>query len=137
MTSPRSAITERSYRGWSAGIFASSVIAEGPRKTVYLAGLAANDPDDGSVRHVGDVAAQTRYTYDKVKEILASHGATLSDIVKITAYVTDPAFLPEYSKCRLEAFGEAPISPHTFVVVSRLAWPDMLVEVDVTAVVPA
>lgn len=136
MTPAKSAIAERTYRGWSAELFASSVVTEGPRKTIYLAGLAANDPADGSVRFPGDVLRQTRYTYEKVQELLAVHGATLADIVKITAYVIDSAFLSDYSAARLQAFGETPLTPHTFLVVKALAFPEMLVEVDVVASVP-
>jgi len=131
-----SAIAERTYRGWSAELFASSVVVEGPRRTIYLAGLAANDPADGVVRFPGDVAAQAGYTYEKVQELLALHGAGLADVVKITAYVTDAAALGDYSRARLEAFGDIPLSPHTFLVVKALAFPEMLVEVDVVACVP-
>ena len=136
MESQSSSISARTYRGWSANLFASSVVAEGPRETIYLAGLASNEPLDGSVRHVDDVAAQTFYTYEKVKEVLALHGATLADIVKTTAYVTDADFLPVYSKCRLEVFGDTPLTPHTFLVVKALARPEMLVEVDIVASIP-
>jgi len=131
-----SAITARSYHGWSAELFASSVVTSGPHKTIHLAGIAANNPEDGSVRHPGDVAAQTRYTYEKVSELLAEHGATLADVVKITAYALDAASLGDYSAARLEAFGDTPLSPHTFLVVKALAFPEMLIEIDVVACIP-
>lgn len=127
----------RKFGIWSAKAFADSVSVEGAVRTVYLAGMGAEDAETGRIRHPGDIVAQSRYSYEKVKSALAAQGATMEHVVKITTYVTDASFLPAYSKCRIEAFGDAPLSPHTFVVVQRLAWPDMLVEVDVTAVVPA
>lgn len=130
-----SGIMERKYNGWSADLFASSVMTFGRVKHIYLAGLAANDADSGAVVHVGDVREQTRLTYRKVKDALAQHGATLADVVKITAYALDRSALPEYSQARLEAFGDTPLCPHTFLVVSGLAFPEMLIEVDVVAVV--
>lgn len=137
MTSPASSITERTYRGWSSKLFASAVVAEGPRKTVYLCGTGSNDLETGRVVHVGDFAAQVRFTYEQVKEVLALHGATLADVVKITAYVLDASVLPEYNKVRLEAFGDAPLSPHTFFAVKELPLPEMLIEIDVVASIPA
>jgi len=126
----------RRFGIWSAKAFADSVSVEGPARTIYLAGMGAEDTETGEIRHPGDLVAQARYSYEKIKAALAKEGATMENVVKITTYVTDGAFLKDYSRCRIEAFGDAPLSPHTFVVVQRLAWPDMLVEVDVTAVVP-
>lgn len=137
MSTPQDTSIERTFNGWSAKLFASSVTVTGPSKTIYLAGLAANDPEDGHVHHVDDFAGQCRYTYQKLAAILASHEATMANIVKITAYVTDGSRLADYSTCRLEAFGDSPLSAHTFLEVSGLAFPQMLVEVDATVVVPA
>jgi hypothetical protein len=39
-------------------------------------------------------------------------------------------------QCRKEAYGDAPLPVHTFLNVSQLAWPAMLVEFDVIAMVP-
>lgn len=126
---------ERTYGGWSAKVFADSVATSGHLRMIYLSGMGAEDVTDGHIRHVGDIVGQTRYSYEKVKDVLARHGATMANVVKITAYLTDASYREAYSKCRLEAFGDEPLSAHTFVVVNRLAWPDMLVEVDATAAV--
>ena len=127
----------RTIGEWSAKIFADSVTVTGPSRTIYMSGMGAEDVADGHIRHPGDVAGQTRYSFEKVKAVLARHDATMANIVKITTYLTDAAYRDDYSRCRLEAFGDDPLSTHTMVIVSRLAWPEMLVEVDVTAVVPA
>ena len=124
----------RSYHGWSAGIFANSIVVDGPNRLLLMSGIGAEDEEDGHIHHAGDIAAQADMCFDKLGRLLASHGATFANVVKMTAYVTDPDFREPYSHSRLRAFGAHPLSTHTFVVVSRLAWPDMLVEIDATAV---
>ena len=65
-----------------------------------------------------------------------SQGATLADVVKQIVYVTDIRYQADVGKCRKEAYGNGPIPANTFLVVSALAIPGMLLEIDVTAVVP-
>jgi enamine deaminase RidA (YjgF/YER057c/UK114 family) len=122
---------------WSKAVFADAVTVTGPAKTIYLAGMGAEDETDGKILHQGDFLEQCRYAYAKIKKVLAQQGATMHDIVKITAYVTDARVRPDYAKCRGEALGDAPLPTHTFLNVSQLAWPGMLVEIDATAVVAA
>jgi 2-iminobutanoate/2-iminopropanoate deaminase len=75
--------------------------------------------------------------YDKIKRSLASQGATLADVVKQIVYVTDIRYQPDVGRCRKEAYGaDGPIPANTFLVVNALAIPGMLLEIDVTAVVP-
>jgi 2-iminobutanoate/2-iminopropanoate deaminase len=127
----------RSYGGWSEQLFATSIVVEGPPRLVLLSGMGAEDDEDGHIHHVGDVAAQADMCFAKIGDALGRLGGSLADVVKITAYVTDPGYRQPYTESRLRAFGPSPLSTHTFVVVSHLAWPDMLVEVDATAVLPA
>src|SRR6476469_4695736 len=44
-------------------------------------------------------------------------------------------FKYDYGKCRVEAFGNHPLRAHTLLTISQLAWPGMIVEIDVTAIV--
>ena len=109
-----------------------------PGKMIFLAGVGAEDETGarGAIRHLGDVGGQCRYAYDKIKRLLAAHGATMQDVVKVVTYVTDVRFLPDVGKCRTEALEGAPQPVHTFLN-SQLAWPGMLVEVDVIAITKA
>jgi len=66
---------------------------------------------------------------------IAAHGATLADAVKQVVYVTDVRYQADVAKCRREAYGDGPIPANTFLVISALAIPGMLLEIDVTAVV--
>jgi 2-iminobutanoate/2-iminopropanoate deaminase len=124
------------YGNWTKGRFAEAITVKGPGKMIFLAGVGSEEEMDGAILHKADAYQQCKYAYEKIKKILAKHGATMSDIVKITAYVTDIRARDDYSKCRREAFEGATLSTHTFVNVTQLAWPGMIVEVDATAIVP-
>jgi len=125
---------------WTKGRFTEVVTVNGPGKTIYLAGVGAEDENgpagaSAPIRHLGNPYEQCRYAYDKIKRLLAAHGATLADAVKQVVYVTDIRYQADVAKCRREAYGEGPIPANTFLVISALAIPGMLLEIDVTAVV--
>jgi len=125
------------YSEWTKGRFSEAVTVTGPGKMIFLAGVGAEDEGAtaGVIRHKDDFMGQCRYAYDKIKRLLERHGATLGDVVKMVTYVTDIRYQPDYGKCRLEAFGGAALPAHTFLNINQLAWPGMLVEIDVTAMV--
>ncbi len=126
------------YSEWTKGRFSEAVTATGPAKWIFLAGVGAEDEkgQGGDILYKGDFMAQCKYAYDKIKRLLDKHGATLGDVVKMVSYMTDVRYQPDYGKCRLDAFGNAPLPAHTLLTISQLAWPGMLVEIDVTAMVP-
>jgi enamine deaminase RidA (YjgF/YER057c/UK114 family) len=126
------------YAGWSKKLFSEVVSVEGKGRLLFLSGIGAEDTGDepGVIRHPGDVYEQTRLAYAKATAVLARHGATLADVVKISAYLLDVREAPNYHRARAEAFKNVPGLPaHTFLFINNLAWPGMLVEVDLTAVV--
>ena len=125
------------YSEWTKGRFSEAVTVTGPGKMIFLAGVGAEDENGkaGDILHKGDFVAQCKYAYDKIKRALAKNGATLGDVVKITTYLTDIRNQTEYGQCRREVFGSNPMPAHTLVNINQLAWPGMMVEVDVTAVV--
>ena len=122
---------------WSKDRFADSVVVSGISKTIYLSGMGAEDPVDGHIQYLGDVYKQCQAAYSKIKDALGKQDATMADIVKTTVYVTDARFGGDYAKCKNEALAGAPLGTHTFVAVSSLAHPGMLLEIDVTAVTAA
>jgi enamine deaminase RidA (YjgF/YER057c/UK114 family) len=126
---------------WTKGRFTEIVTVNGPGKTIYLAGVGAeeeNAPAGASapIRHPGDPYQQCKYAYDKIKRSLEAHGGTLADAVKQVVYVTDIRYQAPVGKCRSEAYAGMPIPANTFLVISGLAIQGMLLEIDVTAVVP-
>ena len=113
------------------GLYSHVVVVEG-KKTIFVSGQLARDREGGVVG-AGDMRAQIRQVGENVKAALAAAGATLADIVKTNTYVTDIEEFFKHVDVRMEYFGALPTS--TTVEVRRLAHPDLLVEVEVIAVV--
>jgi 2-iminobutanoate/2-iminopropanoate deaminase len=126
------------YSEWTKGRFSEAVTVTGPGKMIFLAGVGAEDENGapGAILYKGDFAGQCKYAYDKIKRLLEKHGATLGDVAKMVTYLTDVRYQPDYGKCRVEEFGSHPLPAHTLLTISQLAWPGMIVEIDVTAIVP-
>ncbi len=103
-------------------------------KTLYLAGQTGRGLD-GSPAAPGDPAAQARQACQNIKQLLQEAGGDLSCVVKIVNYITDRAFRAPVYEVLAEYFGpHAPAS--TGLIVDGLASPEMLVEIDATAVLP-
>ena len=127
------------YAEWAKGRFSEVVTVRNAGKVIYLGGVGSEDENSaqgGVIRHLGDFGAQCRYAWDKIKRLLAKHGATVDNIDKVVTYMTDVRDFAEAGKCQTEAFGSAIQPAGTVVVVSALVWPGMLLEVDVTASTP-
>jgi enamine deaminase RidA (YjgF/YER057c/UK114 family) len=127
------------YAEWAKGRFSEVVTVRNAGKIIYLGGVGAEDETSsqgGVIRHLGDFGAQCRYAWDKIKRLLEKHGATVENIDKVVTYVTDIRYFFEAGKCRAEAYAGATQPAGTFLVVTALAWPGMLIEVDVTASTP-
>jgi enamine deaminase RidA (YjgF/YER057c/UK114 family) len=108
-------------------------------KLVFLAGQVAWDADGGTVG-VGDLAAQVEQCYLNIGTALAEVGGSFDDVAKLTLYIVD--FTPDKMSLLVEGItrataklGVTPVPPITGVGVSALAGPDLLVEVEATAVI--
>ena len=101
---------------------------------IFMRGQTGFDLD-GSFHGVGDPAAQAEMAMSCVERLLEEAGGKLEHICKITVYLTDPRFRePVYSVIGRWLKGVHPCS--TGLVVQALARPEMLMEIDVDAVVP-
>lgn len=107
-------------------------------KLVSVAGQVAYDAGGNTVG-AGDYAAQTEQAYLNVATALAAVGGTFDDVVRITMFVVD--FSPEKISLLSEGItraaaklGTTPAPPLTGIGVSALAGPDLLVEVEATAI---
>jgi enamine deaminase RidA (YjgF/YER057c/UK114 family) len=133
-------IKKFNHSEWTKGIFSEVTTATiGSTKMIFLAGVGAEDESGprGKIRNPGDFIAQCQYAYDKIKRVLAMHGAQLSDVVKITTYMTDLRYRLDMGKCIGASWGGVTFPSHTLIGVAALAFPEMIVEVDATAVVQA
>jgi 2-iminobutanoate/2-iminopropanoate deaminase len=99
---------------------------------IFIAGQLARDRQ-GNVVGKGDMRIQIRQVGENIKAALAAAGASLSDLVKTTTYVTDIEEFFKHVDVRMEYFGAA-LPTSTTVEVRRLAHPDLLVEVEALAV---
>jgi enamine deaminase RidA (YjgF/YER057c/UK114 family) len=110
-----------------------AVVARG--SIVFVRGQIGQDLDTSASVAIGDVSGQTDQAMKNIKMLLEEAGARLEDICKITIYITDPRYRePVYRKVGEYLKGVFPVS--TGIVVSALARPEWLVEVDATAVIP-
>ena len=83
----------------------------------------------------GDAVAQARQAMDNVEVLLAEAGARLSHVAKATVFVTDRAFLAGVSSVVLDRL-RAAAPAFSALIVKGLASPELLMEVDVAAVIP-
>lgn len=111
------------------GPYSQGIIANG---FLYTAGQIALDPASGQIVG-GDVVAQSERVLANLKAILDSAGATWSDVVKTTVYLTDMNDFPRVNEVYAKAFGSARPARST-VQVSALPR-GVLVEIDAVAVV--
>ena len=100
---------------------------------VFVSGSTAIQAD-GSVAGVGDAYIQTVETFNTIKKALRQAGAKLEHVVRTRIFVTDINHYEAVRKAHVELFGS--IRPaSTFVEVTRLVKPEMLVEIEVDAVI--
>lgn len=100
---------------------------------LFLAGQAAVNRE-GHVVGKGDIQAQTVQTLENLQAVLESAGATLNNIVAMTVYLTDIADRGKVAEVRKRYF-HSPYPASTLVEVSKLAFKDLLIEIEAIAVV--
>ncbi|MFG6099625.1 RidA family protein [Leptothoe sp. ISB3NOV94-8A] len=100
---------------------------------IFMSGTAPVD-DQGNTVAPGDGYAQAKRCFQIIQKTLRAMGADLSNIVRTRMYVTDISRWQEYGQAHQEFMGAYP--PTTAMVeVSALIAPDMLIEIEVEALV--
>ncbi|MCD7101244.1 RidA family protein [Pseudoclavibacter sp. 13-3] len=108
-----------------------AVVAGG---VVYLRGQIGQDLDTRENVGVGDAEAQAEKAMSNIAMLLDEAGSRLEDVVKVTIYLVDIRYREEvYRVVGRWLKGVFPVS--TGLVISALARPEWLVEIDATAVV--
>ena len=98
---------------------------------VFIAGMTAQVGDE--VVGGESMYGQAQAIFGKIKNLMASAGGEMDDIVKVVIYVTDIARREEVWRARREVFtGDFPVS--TLVEVAALARPEILVEIEAIAI---
>ena len=102
--------------------------------TVFLRGQVGQDLDTTESVGIGDPAAQAEQAMRNIEQLLGEAGGRLDEICKIVIYLTDIRYRePVYRVVGRWLRGVHPVS--TGLVVSALARPEWLVEIDATAVI--
>jgi enamine deaminase RidA (YjgF/YER057c/UK114 family) len=110
-----------------------TVVAKG--SMVFVRGQVGQDLDNSKSVSIGDPTGQAEQAMANIKTLLEEAGAKLEHICKITIYIIDPRYRePVYRTVGRWLKGVFPVS--TGLVVSALARPEWLVEIDAIAVIP-
>jgi enamine deaminase RidA (YjgF/YER057c/UK114 family) len=132
---PGFAITYRNPDGLWTSPRLTQVVEVQNARMIYLSGQTAADAGY-HVRH-SDIVGQAHAVYDNIETALKAVGAGLSNIVKTTTYLIDPAHIAAVRDVRIERYRALDAPPaNTLLIVHRLAEPEMLIEIDVIAAVP-
>ncbi|MFN8411557.1 MAG: RidA family protein [Anaerolineales bacterium] len=100
--------------------------------TIEVAGTTAVD-ERGEVVGLNNPYEQTKYALAKIEKALIEAGASMQDVVRTRMFVTDISKWEEIGKAHGEYFRE--IKPAASMIeVKGLINPDLLVEIEVTAI---
>jgi 2-aminomuconate deaminase len=110
---------------------------------VYVSGTSARRPDNtfagASADAMGtvslDIRAQTRAVIENIGDILAAAGASLADVVQVTAYLVSMNDFGGFNEVYGDYFDEAGPA-RTTVAVHQLPHPHILIEIQAVAYVP-
>ncbi len=131
---PRRRIREFSgaaYRHHANGVYSMAIRASGD--FVFLRGQTGFDLDG---RFVGrdDPGAQAEQACKNIKQLMVEAGGDITDVCKLTVYVTDVSYRPAVYRV-IDRYFEGIRHCSTGVVVKGLALPELLVEIDAFAVI--
>ena len=85
---------------------------------------------DGTIPE--DTEQQIEAAFDNVEAVLRAAGMTISDVVKMTTFITDPRYRDAFRAVRAKRVGNPPPSS-TRIVVTSLSMPEMKVEIEIIA----
>ncbi len=99
---------------------------------VAVAGTTSLGPD--GVAHPGDCYGQAIFTLGVIERALNEAGANMSDVVRTRSFITDIALVDDFVRAHGEVFGH--IKPaSTLVEVSGLVDPELVIEIEVDAII--
>jgi enamine deaminase RidA (YjgF/YER057c/UK114 family) len=115
--------------------YSQAIEVSGGQRTIFCAGQTSTD-SEGSPVHPEDMRAQITQAMDNLETVLRGSGAGLSDVVRLNYYTTDVDRFFEAYDAVVSRLAEAGCQPtSTLLGVTRLAFPELLVEIEATAVV--
>ena len=134
MSSPYQAINPWSWQDQFG--FSQAITATPPSRLVFCAGQTSVDAD-GAALHAGDIGGQLTQCFNNLETVLQQAGTNLSHVVRLNFYTTDVDGLLGVWNLIVERLSGAGCRPaSTLLGVTRLAIPDLLIEIEATALVP-
>jgi enamine deaminase RidA (YjgF/YER057c/UK114 family) len=110
-----------------------TVVARGTM--VFVRGQVGQNLETAASTAIGDAAGQAEKAMSNIDMLLKEAGSSLQHICRIVVYITDPRYRePVYRVIGKWLKGVYPVS--TGIVVTGLARPEWVVEVEATAVIP-
>jgi 2-iminobutanoate/2-iminopropanoate deaminase len=102
---------------------------------VFIAGMTSRSEVDAQPVHKGDMRAQLRQCCENIGRALRAVGGDYADVVKTTTFTTD---VEEYHRVNDERskYFKSDLPTSALIGVVRLAHPDLMVELEVMAVIP-
>jgi enamine deaminase RidA (YjgF/YER057c/UK114 family) len=117
--------------------FSNVAVVSGSVRTIYIGGQDAVDAE-GNIIGIGDIAAQTEQVLRNLRTALEAASARPEHVVKWNVFIVDGQDFRSGYAAFQSAWGDRPNPPViTAAIVTGLAHPDFLVEMDAIAVVPA
>jgi enamine deaminase RidA (YjgF/YER057c/UK114 family) len=113
--------------------YSQAVITSGGR-TIWLAGQASPQKDASGKSLAGDFDGQVRAIFAALSKTLEDAGGKLSDIVTMTAFITDDRYDRRFLEIRKEIFGDN-FPASAMINIRSLAQPDLLIEIQSVAVI--
>ena len=98
---------------------------------LYLSGHAAIS-ESGELMGIGDFDAQAEATFESLNRTLRAGGSDLSQVIKVTIYLTDMSHFDKIVALREKWFTQ-PYPADTIVEVSSLALPELMIEIEAIA----
>lgn len=127
-------VIEPKELGKPAGMYSHGMLASG--ELLVVAGQVGAD---GTGKLAGyDIVSQAKQSLENIRAVVTAAGCSMRDIVRFQTFLTRAEDLDAFRRARGEAyrtyFGDGPYPPNTLLVISRLAHPDYLVEIEALAV---
>jgi enamine deaminase RidA (YjgF/YER057c/UK114 family) len=114
--------------------FSQAIEVKHGERTLYCAGQTSSDAE-GRTQHAGDMNGQINLALDNLEAVLRHANMSLSNVVRLNYYTPDVDLLLQNYSALTDRFDKAGCKPaSTLLGVARLAFPDLLIEIEATAV---
>ena len=122
-----------SNRLWSKAAYSRALRIDG---RIEVSGTTATDPT-GAVLHAGDMFAQATVVLERIRAAIEELGGSVDDVVRTRVFTTDISRWEEIGRAHHAMFGHMELPPvSAFYGVKELLHPEILVEIEASAILP-